>query len=132
MKIYASNKKYDLDYFVGKDVWVKVRKINENPVFYWQQYDYRYFKINMKVKNPLDDYSYEYLGKEIWADFVENPNSLEDLSYDVLKQIYFDYGISEVLNLPGDYFEGEIVLVEPLEVLTTEELKNIIEEKFNG
>lgn len=102
MKIYGFTINKKLDRFVGRDVWVKVYQdaapVVTSPILYIRILSREGNKITLNTLNP---------------DIVENNRYCRDL------RIIFENTVT--------WPQERILLIEPVEALTTEELKEINE-----
>lgn len=109
MKIFAGKRDYNLDYFVGKDAWVKVlRSWDITPV---------YMRV-LRAEASHVGYT-SYVVNWVDADDVDNS---ENAYGDWSDQRIIDFILEET-----PYFDfNDCNIVEPLQVLSTDEIISII------
>lgn len=103
MKIYCNRNYSNLERYVGKDVWIKV--LNEYGFAMWIQI----------LREDGDDY---YI-KNIADEYVSQKHSWSDVYH------YADIFINRVNK-------SEYIPVIPLDIVTTDELQEMIKDNSNG
>jgi hypothetical protein len=119
MKIYSSNASnyYDFEFYVGKDLWVKTSSpINPEVT--------PYLRI-VSINNNTITYNYM-------------PAYFLDGEVQLTSGRQFD-DIMDMLDNPGHskYYRGDaptwaLHIIEPVEVITTEEIKEVLESSVHG
>lgn len=107
MKIYCSSNN-TFDRFVGKDLWVKVN----NRIT-----DYTYY-IQILHKDP---------GNVLWCHRI-GFTVIDDDSFDLSHEYnWYEFIHGKVYREYGNYLD----IVQPINVLTTEEISDVIQSKLN-
>ena len=116
MKIYADRRQYSLNDFIGKDMWVKVLRMWDITPIYMNV---------LRVSEVYSDGCTEYIVNWIDASDVDD-------SEDVYPEWDDDMIIESILEECPYYDEGDCEIVKPLQILSTDEVINIILNNHRG
>ena len=112
MKIYASNKHPDINDFIGRDLWVRCSA----PEDYFGDQSGDFFNFT-EYDSDSDRLYYRRLPAHFIDDYFQNPDQYDHIGHLWLRS----HG-----NMSKRVFDTYYNITKPLEMYTTEELKELL------
>lgn len=132
MRVFADRRYYDLEYFADKDVWVKVYPVDKDNGF--RVITYTTLDMGHSGTNFFADFLYIRIKRLNWSEdwVIVNEVNSDELDYDN----YEPWGdlqecIENNLSDTYTYRISSIMLSEPLDMMSTDELVDAITDTYN-